>query len=138
MPEKNVGLLEKAIAPALEDGFSLDVTRGDGCNFSLMLNFPKQRNVSILLDGFPQISDFRAMIRLSDNGKKWNGDYFTGYWDKQEGVAGPVYWIRFNRGAVSVALRAADLDTLRRLFEKMWENPAFNTSWNELEKESGE
>jgi hypothetical protein len=128
--------------PSVKEGeYSLSFARGEGNEFSLLLSFPGPRGSMYPIEGYPKITEFRAMLAtLGPEGeRRWNREYFLGYTaPSEEGKGKEDVWFRAHTNAITFGFSEKEWKSVQTLFRRAWEIPEVRMAWDELALEYGE
>lgn len=128
--------------PSVKEGeYSLSFARGEGSEFSLLLSFPGPRGPMYPIEGYPKITEFRAMLAaLGPEGeRRWNREYFLGYTaPSEEGKGKEDVWLRAHANAITFGFSEKEWKSVQTLFRRAWEIPEVRMAWDELALEYGE
>jgi hypothetical protein len=128
--------------PSIKEGdFTLSFNRGEGSDIFLLLSFPGSRGPMYPINGYPKITEFRAMLAAlaPDNPKRgWEGEHFLGYVAPSEEAKGKDYWFRANQNGITFGLSEKEWKSVQALFRRAWELPEIRMAWDALTLEYGE
>lgn len=128
--------------PSVKEGeYSLSFARGEGSEFSLLLSFPGPRGPMYPIDGYPKITEFRAMlVTLGPEGtRRWHREHFLGYVaPSEEGKGKEDVWFRAHANAITFGFSEKEWKSVQTLFRRAWEIPEVRMAWDELALEYGE
>ena len=123
-----------------EDGYRLDLVRGEGHEFAPRLEFPGPLSPRYPVCGYPRIAEFRRMLEGLDSKRElaqWRGYYFSAITGITEKGEREVAFMAFENG-ISFRLPGEHWKTIRNLFRRAWQSPEVIRTWEALELEYGE
>jgi hypothetical protein len=128
--------------PSIKEGdYTLSFARGEGNDLSLLLSFPGPRGPMYPLNGYPKITEFRALLAAlaSDSPiPRWEAEHFFGYVAASEDGKGKDYWFRANTNGISFGFSEKEWRAVHALFRRAWELPEIRMAWDALTLEYGE
>lgn len=127
--------------PSVKEGeYTLSFARGEASEFSLLLSFPGPRGPMYPIGGYPNITEFRAMLvaLTTDGSARWNGQYFFGYVAPSEEGKGKDVWFRAHANGITFGFSEKEWKSAQGLFRRAWEIPEVRMAWDELALEYGE
>ena len=128
--------------PSIKEGdFTLSFSRGEGNDISLLLSFPGPRGPMYPLNGYPKITEFRALLAAlaSDSPThRWDAEHFFGYVAPSEDGKGKDYWFRANTNGITFGFSEKEWKAVQALFRRAWELPEIRMAWDALTLEYGE
>jgi hypothetical protein len=128
--------------PSIKEGdFTLSFNRGEGNDIFLLLSFPGVRGPMYPINGYPKITEFRAMLAaLSQDGtvRRWEGGHFLGYIAPSDEGRGKDYWFRAHENGITFGLSEKEWKLVQTLFRRAWELPEIRMAWDALTLEYGE
>jgi len=137
----------KPIMPKDEGGYSLSFARGGGNELHLLLSFPGDLGTMYPIGRYPHIAEFRAMLyglrpkqtevggQMRQSGN-WDGNFFFGYIRERD--KNHEYWFRAQDNGITLGFTEEQWKQVQALFNKAWEEPEVQSTWNELSLEYGE
>lgn len=128
--------------PSIREGeFTLSFNRGEGSDVFLLLSFPGPRGPMYPLNGYPKITEFRAMLAALAPDRqacRWEGGHFLGYVAASEEGKGKNYWFRAHENGITFGLSEKEWKSVQALFRRAWELPEIRIAWDTLTLEYGE
>ena len=128
--------------PSIKEGeFTLSFNRGEGGDIFLLLSFPGSRGPMYPVNGYPKITEFRAMLAalVPDSPKRrWEGEHFLGYVAASEESRGKDYWFRAHQNGITFGLSEKEWKSVQALFRRAWELSEIRMAWDALTLEYGE
>ena len=128
--------------PSIKEGeFTLSFNRGEGNDTYLLLSFPGPRGPMYPINGYPKITEFRAMLATlapDSPARRWEGGHFLGYVAPSEEGKGKDYWFRAHENGITFGLSEKEWKLVEALFRRGWELPEIRMTWDALTQEYGE
>jgi hypothetical protein len=128
--------------PSIKEGdFTLSFNRGEGNDIYLLLSFPGPLGAMYPLNGYPKITEFRALlIALAPDSSipRWEAEHFFGYVVPSEDRKGKDYWFRANTNGITFGVSEKEWKSVQALFRRAWELPEIRMAWDALTLEYGE
>jgi hypothetical protein len=128
--------------PSIKDGdFTLSFNRGENNDLYLLLSFPGPRGPMYPINGYPKITEFRAMLAAlapDSPTRRWEGGHFLGYVAASEEGKGRDYWFRAHQNGITFGLSEKEWKSVQALFRRAWELPEIRMAWDSLTLEYGE
>jgi len=128
--------------PSIKEGdFTLSFNRGESNDIYLLLSFPGPRGPTYPINGYPRITEFRAMLgALAPDSptRRWEGGHFLGYVAASEEGKGKDYWFRAHENGITFGLTEKEWKSVQALFRRAWELPEIRMAWDALILEYGE
>ncbi len=128
--------------PSIKEGdFTLSFNRGEGNDIYLLVSFPGPRGPMYPINGYPKITEFRAMLVVlaSDSPtRRWEGGHFLGYVAPSEEGKGKDYWFRAHENGITFGVSEKEWKSVQALFRRAWELPEIRMAWDALTLEYGE
>ncbi len=128
--------------PSIKEGdFTLSFNRGEGNDIYLLLSFPGPRGPMYPINGYPKITEFRAMLAAlapDSPTRRWEGAHFLGYVAPSEEGKGKDYWFRAHENGITFGLSEKEWKSVQALFRRAWELPEIRMAWDALTLEYGE
>ncbi|MGC2531229.1 MAG: hypothetical protein WA639_26075 [Candidatus Acidiferrum sp.] len=124
-----------------EGGFTLSFNRGESNDIYLLLSFPGPRGPTYPINGYPKITEFRAMLTAlapDSSTRRWESGHFLGYVAASEEGKGKDYWFRAHENGITFGLSEKDWKSVQALFRRAWELPEIRMAWDALMLEYGE
>ncbi len=94
--------------PSIKEGdFTLSFNRGESNDIYLLLSFPGPRGPMYPINGYPRITEFRAMLATlapESPARRWESGYFLGYVAAPEEGKGKDYWFRAHDNGITFGL----------------------------------
>jgi hypothetical protein len=127
--------------PSIKEGdFTLSFSRGESNDIYLLLSFPGPRGPMYPINGYPRITEFRAMLAAlapESPVRRWESGYFLGYVAAPEEGKGKDYWFRAHDNGITFGLEK-EWKSVQALFRRAWELPEIRMAWDALTLEYGE
>ena len=129
--------------PSIKEGdFTLSFNRGESNDLSLLLSFPGPRGPMYPINGYPKITEFRAMLAAlapDSPTRRWESGHFLGYVAASEEGKGKDYWFRAHTEwhHVSASPRRSG-SRCKRCFAAHGNFPEIRMAWDALTLEYGE
>jgi len=128
--------------PSIKEGdFTLSFNRGESNDIYLLLSFPGPRGPMYPINGYPRITEFRAMLATlapESPARRWESGYFLGYVAAPEEGKGKDYWFRAHDNGITFGLSEKEWKSVQALFRRAWELPEIRMAWDALTLEYGE
>jgi hypothetical protein len=128
--------------PSIKEGeFTLSFNRGESNDIYLLLSFPGPRGPMYPINGYPRITEFRAMLAAlapESPARRWESGYFLGYVAAPEEGKGKDYWFRAHDNGITFGLSEKEWRSVQALFRRAWELPEIRMAWDALTLEYGE
>ena len=130
--------------PSIKEGdFTLSFNRGEGNDIFLLLSFPGPRGPMYPINGYPKITEFRAMLAaLPPDGqtRRWEGEHFLGYVAPSEDGKGKDrnFWFRAHQNGITFGFSEKEWKAVQALFRRAWELSEIRMAWDALILEYGE
>ncbi|MGB2592181.1 MAG: hypothetical protein WBG02_07145 [Candidatus Acidiferrum sp.] len=128
--------------PSIKEGdFTLSFNRGESNDIYLLLSFPGPRGPTYPINGYPKITEFRAMLAAlaPDNStRRWESGHFLGYVAASEESRGKDFWFRAHENGITFGLSEREWKSVQALFRRAWELPEIRMAWDALTLEYGE
>jgi hypothetical protein len=128
--------------PSIKEGdYTLSFARGEGNDLSLLLSFPGPRGPMYPLNGYPKITEFRALlIALAPDSPspRWEAEHFFGYVAASEDGKSKDYWFRANTNGITFGFSEKEWKAVQTLFRRAWELAEIRMAWDGLALEYGE
>jgi hypothetical protein len=128
--------------PSIKEGdFTLSFNRGESNDIYLLLSFPGPRGPMYPINGYPKITEFRAMLAElapESPARRWESGYFLGYVAAPEEGKGKDYWFRAHDNGITFGLSEKEWKSVQALFRRAWELPEIRMAWDALTLEYGE
>ncbi len=128
--------------PSIKEGdFTLSFNRGVSNDIYLLLSFPGPRGPMYPINGYPGITEFRAMLAAlapDSPTRRWEGGHFLGYVGASEEGKGKDYWFRAHENGITFGLSEKEWKSVQALFRRAWELPEIRMAWDALILEYGE
>jgi len=128
--------------PSIKEGdFTLSFNRGEGNDLYLLLSFPGPRGPMYPLNGYPKITEFRALLTAlapDSPTRRWEAEHFFGYVAPSEDAKGKDYWFRANTNGITFGFSEKEWRAVQALFRRAWELPEIRMAWDALTLEYGE
>lgn len=128
--------------PSIKEGdFTLSFNRGAGNDIYLLLSFPGPRGPMYPINGYPKITEFRAMLAAlapDSAAHRWEGGYFLGYVAPSEEGRGKDYWFRAHENGITLGLSEKEWKSVEALLRRGCELPEIRMAWDALTLEYGE
>jgi len=128
--------------PSIKEGdFTLSFNRGESNDIYLLLSFPGPRGPMYPINGYPRITEFRAMLAAlapESPVRRWESGYFLGYVAAPEEGKGKDYWFRAHDNGITFGLSEKEWKSVQVLFRRAWELPEIRMAWDALILEYGE
>ena len=128
--------------PSIKEGdFTLSFNRGESNDIYLLLSFPGPRGPMYPINGYPRITEFRAMLAAlapESPARRWESGYFLGYVAAPEEGKGKDYWFRAHDNGITFGLSEKEWKSVQALFRRAWELPEIRMAWDALTLEYGE
>src|SRR5258708_6209111 len=142
--ETNDEDFELAVQPALpsleEGGYRLDLVREEGNEFSPRLQFPGTLTPRYPVVGYPRIAEFRRLLEELDLERdlcQWQGYYFYAHTEISENDERGVFFFARENG-ITFGFPMEHWQSIRKLFQRVWQAPEVRRLWDALAKEYGE
>jgi hypothetical protein len=114
--------------------FRLSFARSIGAEVATSIDFGPTRRVSILIETYPELIEFRTMLETATD-ETWSGRYFQAS-RLGPSDAGRTIWFRHKNAFLD--LTASEWEQLRTLFREAWPNPHLQWRLQTLRLEYGE
>jgi hypothetical protein len=128
--------------PSIKEGdFTLSFNRGEGNDIYLLLSFPGPRGPMYPINGYPKITEFRAMLAAlapDSPTRRWECGHFLGYVALSDEGKGKDYWFRAHENGITFGLSEKEWKSVQALFRRGWELPEIHMAWDALTLEYGE
>jgi hypothetical protein len=128
--------------PSIKEGdFTLSFNRGESNDIYLLLSFPGPRGPMYPINGYPRITEFRAMLAAlapESPVRRWESGYFLGYVAAPEEGKSKDYWFRAHDNGITFGLSEKEWKSVQALFRRAWELPEIRMAWDALTLEYGE
>jgi hypothetical protein len=128
--------------PSIKEGdFTLSFNRGESNDIYLLLSFPGSRGPMYPINGYPKITEFRAMLAAlapDSSTRRWESGHFLGYVAASEEGKGKDYWFRAHENGITFGLSEKEWKSVQALFRRAWELPEIRMAWDALTLEYGE
>jgi hypothetical protein len=128
--------------PSIKEGdFTLSFNRGEGNDIYLLLSFPGPRGPMYPINGYPKITEFRAMLAAlapDSPTRRWECGHFLGYVAPSDEGKGKDYWFRAHENGITFGLSEKEWKSVQALFRRGWELPEIHMAWDALMLEYGE
>lgn len=128
--------------PSIKEGdFTLSFNRGESNDIYLLLSFPGPRGPMYPINGYPRITEFRAMLTAlapDSSTRKWESGHFLGYVAASEEGKGKDYWFRAHENGITFGLSEKEWKSVQALFRRAWELPEIRMAWDALTLEYGD
>ena len=106
--------------PSIKEGdYTLSFNRGEGNDILSALEFPGPRGPMYPLNGYPKITEFRAMLAaLTPDSpiRRWEAEHFLGYVAASEEGKGKDYWFRAHTNGITFGLSEKEWKRCKRCF----------------------
>jgi len=130
--------------PSIKEGdFTLSFNRGEGNDIFLLLSFPGPRGPMYPINGYPKITEFRAMLAAlapDSPTRRWEGEHFLGYVAASEDGKGKDrdFWFRAHQNGITFGFSEKEWKAVQTLFRRAWELTEIRMAWDALILEYGE
>lgn len=130
--------------PSIKEGdFTLSFNRGEGNDIFLLLSFPGPRGPMYPINGYPKITEFRAMLAAlapDSPARRWEGEHFLGYVAASEDGKGKDrdFWFRAHQNGITFGFSEKEWKAVQTLFRRAWELTEIRMAWDALILEYGE
>jgi hypothetical protein len=128
--------------PSIKEGdFTLSFNRGESNDIYLLLSFPGPRGPMYPINGYPKITEFRALLAAlapDSSTRRWESGHFLGYVAASEEGKGKDYWFRAHENGITFGLSEKEWKSVQALFRRAWELPEIRMAWDALTLEYGE
>ena len=135
------GLYRPPMPMVKDASYTLEFVRGAGHEFSVILTLPGVRGPIYPIIGYPQIMEFRAMLKalVADHETgDWTGNYFFADLIADAPGAPVEVWFRANDNGITLGFSVDEWMALDALFRRGWELPEIRRAWEALALEYGE
>lgn len=141
-PAQRESFFQRPIPPIREAEYTLSFSRGEGHDFSMLLNFPGPQGPLYPFSGYPKIQEFRNMLEAlapESPASCWDGEYFYAYVRQEDGgVKDTDFWFRANDNGITFGFTVKDWKSIKALFRRAWAAQEVRVAWDGLALEYGE